>query len=493
MWKFLKKIFWSLFYFLRKGFKFYLFLVCIFFDFLQFQVTRLDVSRKEILQKDAKFHSFYKAEHITKSFLGVFKSTGFIFADLIYIYFFSRRYTLVNDVNLFRSYFRVLNTNTGFYFNFSSLKNQYNFIDTLKNIFLVGLVSLWNGLRLWVLSLVIGLSLIYYSMVIRCLPFNKTVFVWIIVAMFAYWILSGFVFFIKKYQYSKFTSAIQRFWRRSYILFWLVEFSVFSVFIYLTLNANQESFYMFDQIQVLKTHLYSWRLFLVKLFPLTLLLIVGYLFLLSMKWNILSKHTIWLLFITLLLTYIVWVEFYQFFHVVNFYGNFNWVYDIDEKIWNLELEPRKTRTVNHYVMLMIMLKFWHIVFIFGFWVFSALRGLEIGRVRYPLISANLQNFLILYLFAWVIMFPWLKFIFRRYMDMPYYWFYVNNRELGTRVFFNDLNLLYYGLVDWFSSYKTFLSNFFDKSFFYWTLSNDDVVFSYRKSYIKNQIITLLNY
>jgi hypothetical protein len=117
-------------------------LVCIFFDFLQFQVTRLDVSRKEILQKDAKFHSFYKAEHITKSFLGVFKSTGFIFADLIYIYFFSRRYTLVNDVNLFRSYFRVLNTNTGFYFNFSSLKNQYNFIDTLKNIFLVGLVSL---------------------------------------------------------------------------------------------------------------------------------------------------------------------------------------------------------------------------------------------------------------------------------------------------------------------------------------------------------------
>jgi hypothetical protein len=495
VWKFTKKFFYSLFYFLKKFFVFYFFFFCKIFDFFRFEFSNLDNARKDIVLQDSKIQYVYQKFYIEKQYLSALK--GFYLVDVLYILLFSRNFSIsgrMSDFNLilFRSYYRVLNTKNGFYTNYNQLKNSYNFFDTLKNILFVGLKSIWIGLRFWLLSLFVGLSLIYYSMVIRCLPFNKTVFVWIIVAMFSYWILSGFVFFIKKYQYSKFTTAIQRFWRRTYILFWLIEFSLFSVYIYLTFNANQESFYMFDQIQAFKTHLYSWRLFLLKLFPLTLLLIVGYLFLLSMKWNILSKHTVWLLFITLLLVYIVWVEFYQFFHTVNFYGNFNWIYDIDERVWTLELEPRKTRTVNHYVMLMIMLKFWHIVFIFGFWVFSVLRGLEIGRVRYPLISANLQNFLILYLFAWVSMYPWIKFILRRYLDTTYYWFYINNRELGIRIFFNDLNLFYYGIVDLCESYKTNFSNFFKKSFFYWTLNNDDVVFSYRKSYIKNHLVHILN-
>jgi len=193
--------------------------------------------------------------------------------------------------------------------------------------------------------------------------------------------------------------------------------------------------------------------------------------------------------LTVLLLYIVWVEFYQFFHVINFYGSFNWVFDIDEKVWSLELEVRKSRTVNHYIMLMIMLKFWHIVFIFIIWVFFVLRSLEIGRIRYPLLSANLQNFLILYLFAWVMMFPWLKFIFRRYLDMPYYWFYVNNRKLGYRIFFNDISLYYYGISNFVYYYFVSLKNFFTLNFFYWSYESD--YFAFKKSFIKNTILSSL--
>jgi hypothetical protein len=333
---------------------------------------------------------------------------------------------------------------------------------------------------------------VYYSIVIRCLPFTKVTFIWIVALMFSYWLISGFVFFVKKYQFGKYTSVIQRFWRRSYILFWILEFCVFGVYFYLTINANQESFYMFDQIQVFKTHLFSWRLFLIKLFPLTFLLIFGYLFLLSLKWNLFGKHVLWLSLITVLLTYIVWVEFYQFFHVVNYYGNLNWIYDVDDRGWTLELEPKKTRTVNHYVMFMLILKFWHIVFIFGFWVFFVLRSVEIGRIRYPMVAANLQNFVILYLFAWVFMYPWIKFIFRHYLDNPYYWFYVNNRRLGYRIFFSDLKLVYYSIIDyiWFNRNT---SNFFNKDFFYWNLTNDDFNFdSYRKGVVKNIILSKIN-
>lgn len=438
-------------------------------------------------------YSYYISNDLKNNMYGLlFLEKSFLITDLLSLFVMSFKHKLSkNSINLFRSYFRAINTKNGFYFNFKSFEQKSFFLDTLKYSFFSGLKSIWLGFRFWLVPLLVAFIIIYYSMVIRCVPFNKIVAFWVIFGMVAYWLLSGFVFFIKKYQFGKYTTAIQRFWRRSYILFWLIEFSLFMVYVYLTLNANQESFYMFDQIQVFKTHLFSWRLFMLKIFPLTVLLILGYFLLLSLKWNVLSKNSLLISIITLIIVNTVWVEFYQFFHVVNYYGNFNWIYEADEKMWSLELEPRKTRTVNHYVMLLLILKFWHIVLIVAFWVFFILRGLEVGRVRYPLLSANLQNFLILYLFAWVNMFPWIKFIMRRYIDMPYYWFYVNNREIGYRVFFNDMKLLWYGIVDLLSNLN--LNNHLDYSFINWSVEDSDFLFSYRKTSIKNIILNSLEH
>lgn len=493
MFSFFRKQITNFFNFLKTLYKLFLFIFAKFIDFFNFEFSVLDLVRKNLSHtRSLKYDIYNKNEARIKINSFLFKEKYFLYVDIIsYLFFSFKYYSSDNKTNLFRSYFRALNTKNGFYFNFNSLKDSRTFLDTLKNIFMSGLKSIGLGLRFWIIPLLVGFIIVYYSMVLRCVPFNKIVAFWIIFGMIAYWILSGFVFFIKKYQYSKFTTAIQRFWRRTYILFWLIEFSLFIVYVYLTLNANQESFYMFDQIQVFKTHLFSWRSFLLKIFPLTVLLILGYFLLLSLKWNVLSKNSLLVTVITLIIVNTIWVEFYQFFHVVNFYGNFTWLYEADEKMWSLELEPRKTRTVNHYVMLLLILKFWHIVLIVAFWVFFILRGLEIGRLRYPLLSANLQNFLILYLFAWVNMFPWLKFILRRYMDMPYYWFYVNNRDLGYRVFFNDIKLLYYGFVESFS-YRT-IPTFLNYSFINWSLEDDNFLFSYRKSSIKNIIIASLEH
>jgi hypothetical protein len=201
---------------------------------------------------------------------------------------------------------------------------------------------------------------------------------------------------------------------------------------------------------------------------------------------------VWLLLITIVLVYTIWIEFYQFFHVINYYSGFNWIYDLDDKIWSLELDVRKTRTVNHYVFLLLILKFWHIVFIIGFWIFFLLRSLELGRIRYPLISANIQNFVILYMFAWVSMYPWLKFIFRRYLDMPYYWFFINNRKLGYRVFINDISLYYYSIVDSCNFILSNLNPFANYKFFYWGSNfSDDFSYSGKKLFIKNIILSSL--
>ena len=172
-----------------------------------------------------------------------------------------------------------------------------------------------------------------------------------------YLFFSGFVFFFKKYQYRLYTSAIQRFWRRSLIIFWAIESTLFITFIYLILNANQEPVYMYDNVQVFKTHFYSWRFFLSKVILSTLLIILTYMLMLSLRWNTFSKTNNFVLLITVLILYLTWLEFYQLFHLMNCYGTTNWVYDFTEHLWNLEVEFKRTRIVNHYVTIGLVAKF----------------------------------------------------------------------------------------------------------------------------------------
>lgn len=388
----------------------------------------------------------------------------------------------LKSTNKNRLNFRLKQTSWGFY---------NDILNNNQNLFL-GLKFLWKGLRFWVISLILGLSAIYYLMYIRLLPFNKIIFSWILVSMFIYWLLSGFVFFVKKYQFGKFTSVIQRFWKRTYIIFWLIEISTFSVFFYLTLNATSEPVYMYDQVRIYKTHLFSWRFFLIKLLPSTLVILLGYYLLLTLKWNLFNKQNTVMLLITLTLLYVLWLEFYQFFHIISFFGNINWSFDYDEYIWSLDIDSRRTRLVNNYLTICLMLKFWHYVFIFLFWVFFVLRVNELGRIRYPLLVANVQNFIIIYMMSWVYMYPWFKFVLRKYLDTPYYWFYLNGRDIGTRVFFTDLKLFYYGLTNNLFSYIYSLK-FERYPFFYWINSSPLINYNqYRKSIIRDSIIISFN-
>ena len=446
--------------------------------------------KKVFFFKNTEFNlNSYRKFLIKKSFFEEFINKEFPLIDFIFNLLTSINFNRNYNNNIVRSNFRLKNTKKGFYFNFF-INKGYNKKQIFVSMF-YGLKYLWIGIRYWILPLIVIFIVIYSSLVLKLLPFNKIMFGWICVIMLLYWLLSGFVFFFKKYQFGKYTSVIQRFWKRSYILFWLIEGGTFSVFLFLTINASQESFYMFDQISVYKTHLYSWKFFLLKIYPIVLLIIFTYLLLISLKWNIYSKYSIILLFLTILLTYLVWLEFYQFYHVINFYSQFNWIYDVDDHVWSLELEPRKTRTVNHYIMLLFILKFWHVVFIYGFWIFFVLRCWETKKITYPLLAANFQNFIILYIFAWVFMYPWFKFFFRKFLDNPYYWFYINNRKLFTRVFFNDIKLFLYEFI-FFLKKNIIFKKFNNFDFFYWSITNKTVNYeSFRKSIIRDRILKSL--
>jgi hypothetical protein len=101
----------------------------------------------------------------------------------------------------------------------------------------------------------------------------------------------------------------------------LIEGGVFAVFFFLTLNAAEEPVYMYDQIKLFKDHLFSWRWFLIKLSPNLGIIFCAFFLKNVVKWNIFTKHILLILGITLMFLFILWLEFYQFFHIINFYSN----------------------------------------------------------------------------------------------------------------------------------------------------------------------------
>ena len=381
---------------------------------------------------------------------------------------FNNKYTLLLDklIYLFTTYyFSKLYTNVSAW----RLQQSKLFIYgdrtsiQLKNCvltFLYGMFSIYTSLRLWLVALVLGLTFVYTMFLIKTLPFLKLVFTYFLAAALFYLLISGFVFFFKKYQYRYYTVAIQRFWRRTLIIFWAIEACLFVTFFYLTMNANQEPIYMYDNIQFYKTHLFSWRYFFLKIVPMVITIILLYTALIGLNFYTFTTSCTIIISATILILLITWLEFYQFFHLLNFYGNLNWIYDIEEHFWNLESEFKRTRIVNHYTTICLVAKFWHIVFAVIFWVFFVLRSLESNRFRYPLLSANIQNFIIIYIMSWLYMYPWLKYILRKSLDMPYYWFFVNNRRLGIFLFFNDIKL--YVLSIW-DHFIYFIYHYFDLS------------------------------
>ena len=421
--------------------------------FVVLKITRLEKKESDLEVVDVKWEKTFLNKGLLLSFI-----------DTLFLFAFSKNFNFkknINHVFFMESKTQQLNTN-GFYL-FSNIFNLFS----ITQLSLYGMRSIWKHLRLWILPLLFCIGFIYYTFFLKSLPFSKIFAGYILVGNMFYLLLSGFVFFIKKYQYRLYTSVIQRFWRRSLIIFWAIEGSLFTCFVYLIFNASQEPVHVYDNIQIYKTHFYSWRFFLIKMILSALLIIFTYMLLLSIKWNTFSKTNNLALLITVILLYVAWLEFYQFFHLMNSYGTANWVYDFSEHLWNLELEFKRTRIVNHYVTIGLVAKFWHIVFAVVFWLFFLLRGLESSRYRYPLLAANLQNFLIVYFMGWLYMYPWFKFVLRKALDMPYFWFFVNNRKLGVFLFFNDIKLYFFGLLDFFSDFLN--SNLFFKntSYYYW--------------------------
>lgn len=375
---------------------------------------------------------FYGASFLKRKLFSNLLFSNFFFFDFLYYAYFAY-YLYSFDLKKIFFNHKLLSNHKFF------SKNHFFFIGESFLYFKLFFISFF----LFVFS---TLLFLYVQLALEVLPLAKIFFTWLSFFFFLYLLLSGFVFFLKRYNFSKFTTIISRFWKRSFNLFWLLEGFIFVCFIYLTLNSSSEVLYFYDYQALFKTHLFSFRIFFFKLLLITAIISLTYFLLGSFEFLKPSTVSFYILVISGMLLYTTWVEFTQFFHFINFCDYFTWGYNADSYEWVLENEFRKTRIVNNYVLVCVVAKFWHLIIIVLIWFFSANRILENSDSREYLLGANLQNFIILYLLNWIAMYPWFKYLLRKYLNISYLWFSAQFRERFFSNFFNGFYTLLVSLV-----------------------------------------------
>jgi hypothetical protein len=126
----------------------------------------------------------------------------------------------------------------------------------------------------WLFSFILGISILPMFIILKYIPVNKFLFAVVSFGLFTYLLILGFVFFLKKYKYNKYTTAMHRYWRHTFAIFWLLESYLFLVFLYLAIFSSQEPFFSDDSIQLFKNFAYPWRLFLQETVTLIAIILV---------------------------------------------------------------------------------------------------------------------------------------------------------------------------------------------------------------------------
>jgi hypothetical protein len=124
-----------------------------------------------------------------------------------------------------------------------------------------------------------------------------------------------------------------------------------------------------------------------------------------------------------------------------------------------------------------------------------------SRVRYPLLVANFQNFIFIYLLAWIYMYPWLKYATLKLFNTPYYWFFINNKRTMLYIFFSDyvyllrvmLEDLVFLIPNTISELACGNSKVVNSDFYYYRGSGYTTSYTqYQKNYIRDYFIKFMN-
>lgn len=360
---------------------------------------------------------------------------------------------LLNNINIvnLQNNFKIIKKSNLSQIIFKNINTQ------LKQIYSIFLFNLkWILLSLLISCVYFFISLFYLQ-----LDFTKQIAIWFIILTFTYLLMSTFNNLINKYKYGKFTSAIQRFWKRTGMIFWLLEGFLFSLFFYYFLNSSQEPLYMFDYSNLNQELLINLKNTFKNMILLSIAIYFSFIIILNNNYLTYYQNILMLSFITIIIFYTLYIETYQFVYIILKFSEKEWIFDEIEKIWILEFEQNIFRVKQQYFILCLIAKFWHFIFIFISWFFFIIKCFEINKINYTLMGFNVQNLIILYILNLLCLIQWVKYISKKFLEITYYWFHIQYDEKVfinfifefltiitnlfnvnfTLVIFNDLNLI----------------------------------------------------
>lgn len=350
------------------------------------------------------------------------------------------------STNFFYFYYNVFNN-----FKFKNYKKSTfryaNSIESLtfkknikfnKNFIFSNFLVYFNFIKTTVVSLLISVVFFYYLIFYFYINILKQLAIWLIIGLLFFWLISGFNFFLKRGRFGKLTSSLFRFWKRANVCFWVVEGFLFLLFFYYYLNSSQEPVYMYDYSSLNQSYLPNIYLVYCSTFLLVITIYYYYYWTLNLPNFSQQQNLISATFITVVLLYFYLVESYQFYYVLTlFFENF-WIFNHETNLWVLEVESPRLRVKQQYLILALIAKYWHFIFIFLSWIFFILKIFEQKRTYITHSGFNLQNLFILFWLNFLFILQWFKWVIRRFLDGIYYWFLTDSNFHFIKYLFNEL-------------------------------------------------------
>lgn len=391
----------------------------------------------DIFYSFINYNSFYERYYrynIFKLYL-VYKEEIDLITYLNVLYYISinERYLYSRTISNFFLYAVVFKKNYRIYNNLISI--LYKQVVTLINIFLYNVK--------WILIAVI-ISGIYFiiSLYYIQIDLTKQVALWYLFVIAYYLLMSTFNSFLIKYKYGKFTSAIQRFWKRTGMVFWLIEGFLFLLFFYYFLNSSQEPLYMFDYSSLNQELLIQLKLTYKNLILLSFAIYLSFILVYNLNYLQFTQNLIILLSILLIVFYSLYIESYQFVYIISLFGDKTWTFEDISQSWMLEIEQNNIRVKQQYFVYCLIAKYWHFIFIFVSWFFFFIKSLESKKISYTMLGYNTQNLLILYVLNLMCLIQWAKYSSKKFLEITYYWFHIQYDEK----FFNQFILELFNVI-----------------------------------------------
>lgn len=373
---------------------------------------------------------------VKNTFCAVFYTYNFdvlVFLKHTYIPFFITNNSFFfkkQQYNIFSNYIQVLPTKKVL---LKQLTNAKNYLFK----FWYSFSSYYQFFKTTFLSLLLSVIVLIILLDYFTLNFVKQLAIWLVLGLLVFWLFSSFNFFLKRYKYGKFTSATQRFWKRTNAYFWIIEGFLFFLFFYYFLNSSQEPLYFYDESALNQNHLLNSISYYQS--TLLLLLISYFLFFLTHRNSNLSyrQTSLFVLILTVLFTYIYLLESYQVYYILTVFFENVILFDIENNSWVWETENPRFRTKIQYFLIALILKYWHFVFLYLSWVFIVVKSFEKKLLSHTLLGLLLQNTLLLIILNILFTAQWLKWLFKRFSETAYYWFFCNTNDWSIVEFFNE--------------------------------------------------------